>query len=111
MGKNSERVIEFVAAIGQNEKDRILSFFTENANYHNIPLDPVSGHEAIWKELALIHDQASEIDWQVHHIAESEDGMVLTERTDRYRIQGAWVAFPVMGIFEFESEKISGWRD
>lgn len=36
---------------------------------------------------------------------------VLTERVDRFVINGKEVALPVMGIFELANGKITSWRD
>ena len=38
--------------------------------------------------------------------------MVLTERIDRFTINGKQIALPVMGTFEIDAQgKISAWRD
>ena len=44
-------------------------------------------------------------------IAESADGVGLTERTDRFLIAGKWIELPVMGAFELRDGKICAWRD
>ena len=54
---------------------------------------------------------SSEIDWVVHHIAEGADGIVLTKRTDRFKISDKWLELPVMGVFELNAGQITGWRD
>ena len=54
---------------------------------------------------------ASEISFEVHHIAETDAGVVMTERTDRFKISGDWIALPVMGTFEIADGKITAWRD
>ncbi len=54
---------------------------------------------------------ASELEFIVHHIAETSSGTVLTERVDKFLIDGKWVELPVMGTFEFRDGKISAWRD
>ncbi len=111
MDSNSEIVERFIEAVNSNDRDRILPFFAEDIRYHNIPMDPVHGPDATWKAMSPIHHLSSEIDWQVHAIAENAEGQVLTERSDRYRIKGTWVVFEVMGIFELREGQIAGWRD
>ena len=74
-------------------------------------MPPATGKVEIWKILASVHESCTDIDWIIHHIAESNTGVVLTERSDRYRINGKWVKFKVMGCFEFREGKISYWRD
>ena len=101
----------FFKAIEANEKDRILSFFATNAIYHNIPMEPVQGQDAIWAVLGSMQDISEEIEWLVHNISVDDAGKVYTERTDRFNIRGKWREIPVMGIFELEDGKITGWRD
>ncbi len=45
------------------------------------------------------------------HLVEGSNGVVLTERVDRFMINGKWVALPVMGTFEVANGKIKAWRD
>ncbi len=108
---NISIVNDFIAAICRNNKEEILSFFSENARYHNIPLNPCVGKEAIWKGLAPIQELATAIEWPILNIGENKEGAVFTERLDRFEINGKWVEIPVMGIFELENGKITGWRD
>jgi limonene-1,2-epoxide hydrolase len=54
---------------------------------------------------------SSKVDWTVLHLVEGTNGVVLTERVDRFMIKGKWVALPVMGTFEVVNGKIRAWRD
>jgi limonene-1,2-epoxide hydrolase len=104
-------VRRFIEAWKTRDLDRILGFLTDDCFYHNIPLDPVQGPAAIRAVLAPLRDMSSAIDWELHQIAETEGGVVLTERTDRFEVAGKWVALPVMGAFELREGKICAWRD
>ncbi|MDB3856231.1 nuclear transport factor 2 family protein [Halieaceae bacterium] len=109
---SNQAIVEaFFEAISRNQKEEILSFFTEETIYHNIPVEAVKGLEGIWSALSPIHDICGGIEWVVHHIAEDPQGNVLTERNDRFEIGGKWLEIPVMGIFELSDGKITGWRD
>ena len=88
-----------------------MGFFTEDALYHNMPVAPVTGTEAIRGVLQGFMGMSSEVDWVLHAIAENADGQVLTERTDRFKVGEGWVELPVMGIFELAGGKISSWKD
>ena len=111
MGQNSKTVSAFIDAFRQADLDRIMDFFEEDAVYHNIPLEPAQGTEAIRAVLQGFIAMASETDWVVHRIAEDADGAVMTERTDRFLIGEKWVEIPVMGIFELRGGKLCAWRD
>ena len=89
--------------------DRIA--IAPDAVYHNVPVAPVRGTAAIRAVLQGFLGLASEVDWVVHHLAETPGGVVLTERTDRFRVQGRWIELPVMGAFEVRDGRIAAWRD
>lgn len=111
MSDNQATVRDFIAAFNANDLERIMGFFTEDCVYHNIPLEPAEGIEAIRGVLTGFSGISSEVDWVLHHIAESPEGAVLTERTDRFLIGEKWVEIPVMGTFDLRDGKICGWRD
>ena len=111
MTKNQALVRSFIEAFNANDLSRIIEFFDSDAVYHNIPVDPVRGAEAIRGVIDGFLGLATEVDWVIHNIAEAEDGTVLTERTDRFLIQNKWIELPVMGAFVVRGTKLSKWRD
>ena len=111
MGANEAVVRELIAAFNANDVDRVLAFFAADAVYHNIPVQPVSGTAAIRAVLAGFMGMASEIDWVLRHLAETRDGVVLTERVDRFLVRDRWIELPVMGAFEVHDGRITAWRD
>ena len=111
MSTNSDIVLRFIAACDGQHMKEAVSFFTDDAIYHNIPMEPVTGPEGIRQVLQGFGDVSGEWRWEVHHVAETSTGVVLTERTDRIRAGGEWFDFPVMGVFELRDGRISAWRD
>lgn len=108
---NMETVLQFIKAIQINEKEGILAFFDDESVFNNIPMGVVKGAEAVWGVLAPLHERAVSVEYIIHHIAESKDGIVLTERTDRYQLEDRVSEFPVMGVFQIEGKIIRQWRD
>jgi len=108
---NTQKVIEFIAAWEARDMDRILSLMTPDAFYHNIPMEPVVGREAIRGLLTAFLANATAVRWTVHHIAETDAGVVLTERTDLFEMGPKTLSLRVMGTFEFRDDLISAWRD
>ena len=104
-------VMDFLEAIKSRETNRIMQFFSDDCVFHNIPWEPIIGKEAIGKFIEDMVSTYRELDWQVHNIAESAGGAVLTERTDHFLFRDKPMKVPVMGIFEIEHGKISAWRD
>jgi limonene-1,2-epoxide hydrolase len=106
-----ETVRAFLAAVDANDLDRILGFFAEDAVYHNIPVQPVTGTAAIRAVLHSFLSLASQVQWVTHHLAVTQERVVLTERTDRFLVRGRWIELPVMGAFEVADGRITAWRD
>lgn len=105
-------VQDFCAAFGEGEPDldHVLSFFADDATYHNIPMDPVVGTDAIRATLASFMTGVEAIEFRVLAIA-ADGGTVLTERVDVFRYPGKEISLPVMGTFEVLDGKIAAWRD
>lgn len=113
MSGNTEVVAAFVDSWKDRDVDRILDFFTPDAVYTNIPVDPPNeGVEAIRKTIEAFVAMSTEIEWLIHNTAENpETDVVMNERTDRFKIGDKWVEAKVMGVFELKDGKIRHWRD
>jgi limonene-1,2-epoxide hydrolase len=82
----------------------------EHGVYHNIPVDPVVGPDAIRATLASFTTRVEAIEFRIASIA-ADGGTVLTERIDVFRLPGKEISLPVMGTFEVVDRKIAAWRD
>ncbi|TMB24259.1 MAG: hypothetical protein E6J59_00580 [Deltaproteobacteria bacterium] len=100
---------EFCASWPERSVDRFLDFFTEDAVYHNMPLEPVTGKNGI-REVLNLFLPAQEIEAEVVHLA-ARGNLVFTERIDRFRFGDKRVALPCAGVFEIRDGKIAAWRD
>lgn len=108
---NRKPVEDLIAACNRKDVEAALGVFSDDAVYHNIPLNPVQGHDAIRAVLGPFLDMASAVDWVVHHWADGPGGVVMNERTDRFLVNGEWLELPVMGVFEVRDGRIQAWRD
>lgn len=106
----SDIVREFCAAFTRLDVNELLGYFTPDATYHNIPIDPAVGHEAIGALLTMFTGMAKSIDFQIRHLVADGD-VVLTERVDVFDMGDKTVSLPVMGTFELRDGKIIAWRD
>lgn len=105
-----ETVTSFCAAWEDADLDRIVGFFAEDAVYHNIPIAPVAGREAIRDTIAGFTNGVDRIQFEVRH-AVASGGVVLTERVDRFFFPERTIELPVMGTFEVAGGLITAWRD
>jgi limonene-1,2-epoxide hydrolase len=108
---NTQRVLDFIAAWEARSIDGILARMTPDAHYLNVGMPEAVGHEQIRAMLTPFLAGAKTVRWTVHHIAETPDGVVMTERTDDFEMEGRTLSIAVMGVFEFEGGLIKAWRD
>ena len=107
---NVDLVRRFCETFAGRDTDALLEFFTEDAVYHNIPMQPVQGKAAIRPVLEMFLKPAEKVAFEILTIAEAGD-VVLTERIDRFVIGGKSVDLPLCGVFEVNDGKIAAWRD
>ncbi len=103
-------VRDFCAAWERVNVEELLTFLAPDAVYHNIPIDPLVGHEAIRAMMTMFTTDVTKIEFRMLHLAVSGD-IVLTERLDVFHKQGSLIELPVMGTFEIRNGKIVAWRD
>lgn len=104
-------VSRFCAAAARRDVKELGAYFTDDAVYHNIPIAPVTGRDAIVATLEQFIAPATSVEFEMLAIA-STGNVVLTERIDRFVMNGKTIAIPVMGTFELTADgKIKAWRD
>ena len=113
MSQNTDLIERFTAAWKSLDLDRVMSFFSDDAVYVNIPMDPPNvGKEMIRKTIEGFLGMSKGIEFVVHHTAENlATGVVMNERTDRFRVGDKWIEARVMGVFEIRGGRIAAWRD
>jgi limonene-1,2-epoxide hydrolase len=108
-------VRRFCAAWSDNVAAAELAvFFSDNAVYHNIPLAPVTGKQAIANNIATFIRPGApgieSVEFRLINIV-AEGPIVVTERVDVFRVGNRSFELQVMGIFEIRDGKIDAWRD
>jgi limonene-1,2-epoxide hydrolase len=104
-------VLKFCDAFGKGvAPNELVDYFSDDAVYHNIPVDPAVGREAILGLLNMFVTPAERVEFRVRNIVADGD-TVLTERVDVFHLPNATIELPVMGTFEVRDGKIVAWRD
>jgi limonene-1,2-epoxide hydrolase len=112
MSSHIEIVRAFIAAWERRDVDAIVAAAAPDIFYHNMPMQPVVGREALRAACTPFLGGATEVRWDILAIAETSDGKVLTERLDTFVFgPDRTVAVPVMGVFEVRDGLIAVWRD
>ncbi len=109
--RDPETVVrDFCAAWTRRDVDELLGYFTADAVYHNIPVEPVTGTDGIRELLNMFAPAASSAEFEIVRLA-AHGNVVFTERVDRFTMNGKSVVVPVAGVFEIRDGKIAAWRD
>lgn len=107
-------VSQFIGAIERNDPDHALTLLADDCEYDNVPIGKVIGPDAVRSMLVPFLDRYQEVQWVIHHQTSSGDlthGVVLNERSDRFRAGDTWVELPVAGVFIVRDGRIALWRD
>lgn len=111
-GKSNTQIIrDFVAAWPRLDVDELVSFFAPDGIYHNMPTDPVQGHDALTTFIGAFIGGWSATEWDILNITETADGIVFCERLDRTMVGDKPAHLPCCGVFEMDGGKIKIWRD
>ncbi|MGH3633563.1 nuclear transport factor 2 family protein [Mycobacterium sp.] len=106
-----ELIAEFCKLWASPNPDEMAKYFAEDAVYHNIPMEPVRGREAIREFIAGFLAAFDGIDFRVHRQI-SDGTTVMNERTDVMRRKdGGEIPLPVMGVVEVHNGQSAAWRD
>lgn len=107
-----QTVRQFIARWNAGEMDAMYAMCGPDIVWHNIPMEPIAGLEAMRGAVAGFMEQVERCDWEIHALA-ANGNTVLTERTDAFILRnGSRAALPVMGTFEIDGNGlIACWRD
>jgi limonene-1,2-epoxide hydrolase len=103
-------VSDFCRAFEGHDAEALRPFFTDDVIYHNIPMDPAVGIEAVIAFIDGFFGMCESMVIETVHLA-VRDNVVLTERIDTFTVGQVVAPLLVMGTFEIRDGKISAWRD
>jgi limonene-1,2-epoxide hydrolase len=111
MANEAEKVVnDFCKSFERKNIEEIMGYFSDDAVYHNMPMEPAKGKDAIRKTINSFLPGSDKISFKILHTA-SNGNIVFNERIDMFDIGEKRVELPVAGLFEIKSGKISLWRD
>ena len=107
---NEKLVTDFCRAWSRLNVEEVLGYLTDDCFYHNIPMEPCVGKEAIRKFVAPFLKDAQSANFEIKNTT-SAGNMVMNERVDRFVMGPKKIELPVAGVFEVRNGKIAAWRD
>ena len=110
MDNNETTIRNFIGAWSNLDTDELVAYFTEDGTYHNMPMQAVSGHQALREFINGFMANWEKTDWEILNLV-SAGNIVVAERVDRTVAAGKTVDLPCCGVFEMRDGKIAVWRD
>ncbi|MGW4242256.1 limonene-1,2-epoxide hydrolase family protein [Nocardia sp. NPDC004722] len=104
-------VREFFAAMEMKIVGEALELVDPNIVWKNTSLPDIKGVDRVRWVLNALNSPRYGFRADMHHIAATEDGTVLTERTDYLRMGPIEISFWVCGTFAFRDGRIVLWHD
>jgi limonene-1,2-epoxide hydrolase len=103
-------IAAFIDAWPKGDAGTLGSFFSEDAIYHNMPMDPVTGREAIQATFAAFMEMGGQVGVDMINMV-ADGPIVMTERVDHFYGADTTIHLPLMGIIEVHDGEITTWRD
>jgi limonene-1,2-epoxide hydrolase len=103
-------VLDFLDAWPRGDIDVLMSYFADDAVYHNIPVPAAVGAPAIREAFLAFAKLMDSIEVVNLNVA-AEGPVVFTERIDRFRWGNKMLELPVAGVFEVRGGRIAAHRD
>jgi limonene-1,2-epoxide hydrolase len=103
-------VNRFIAAWQSKDAEKALAFFADDAVWHNMPMEPVVGIDAIRDVYVQFAGAMDGLRVDVH-LQLSDGTFVMHERTDHVSMGGKAISLPICGVFEIQNGRIKSWRD
>jgi limonene-1,2-epoxide hydrolase len=110
MSNNEKVVRDFISAWSRLNVDELVAYFCEDGVYHNMPTDPVVGHEGLRAFIGAFVAGWDKTNWEILNLLVDGD-IVVVERMDRTIAAEKPVNLPCCGVFEMRNGKIAVWRD
>lgn len=107
---NQQLIADFIAAWPRLDTEEIVGFFAPDGIYHNMPMQPVQGTEALRAFIAGFLAGWTWTSWEVLNLVSAGD-LVIAERVDHIKVGDKPIDLPVVGVFEIAGGKIKAWRD
>lgn len=110
MTPNEKTIRDFIAAWSRLNVEELVGYFTDDGVYHNMPMQPVKGREALKQFIGGFLSGWSKTEWEILTLVAASD-TVIAERVDRTVANGKKIDLPCCGVFEMRGGKIAVWRD
>ena len=104
-------VTRFLDSWARRDIDTIMTCFSDDAVYHNVPVAPIAGREGIRAVFDAFLGLFESLELETVNMV-AEPDLVFSERVDHFRLRdGRTFDLPVNGVFEIENGRIKRFSD
>ncbi len=103
-------IAAMIAAWPTGDAARLGRYFSDDAVYHNMPMEPVRGRPAIEATLAQFMGMGGRVSVDIVHML-ADGPIVMSERVDHFIGAESTISLPVLGAIEVRDGLIVAWRD
>lgn len=89
---------------------KVADLFAPDGVLQSMMVEPVVGREAVYRRVSGMSDGLEWIRLNVSHAGVIDD-LVYIERTDEFKFRGKEGSVPVVGVLQYEGDKIKLWRE
>lgn len=107
-------VVEGIIAAWKNKDvEGVLAHLADDVEYHFLVGErPLMGKDWVRKFLIRFGEHIGPDNrWRILRCAETGHALLVEGLDDYQTVDGSRVCYPYMGIFEFQGDKVIGWRD
>ena len=109
---NRKLVTDFCDRLLAGDTGKMVGYLSDDVLYHNMPWEPVTGHEGVRKVLSPLIDcdPCAITKMEIHHTL-AEGDTVMNARDETWEHRGVKIVLPVAGVFRVADGKITHWSD
>lgn len=108
--ENVQIIQNFINAWSRLDADELVSYFTEDGIYHNMPAAPVQDRKNLTEFISGFLANWTKTSGEAINIVGNGD-IVIAARLDRTEVGEIKIDLPCCGVFEMVDGKIKVWRD
>jgi len=111
-GPRIDIVRSIMEAWGRHDIDTVLAHVADDVEWHyHVGSRPVQGSADMRKVLDKLQHHQLQSRWRVIRHAEADDAVFIEAIDDYVNPDGYRVQAPYMGVYEFDGETVTAWRD
>ena len=102
---------EMMRAWSAKDAAACAQLFAEDGVLHSVMIEPIVGREAIYQRIKGLEAANKHFHGHILRHGVIGNGTLVTERVDELVIDGVSRSYPVVGLLDFDGDRIVLWKD